>query len=98
MAKVIILDDTDNVATAIVDIAKGETVAAGAHSVTAAEDIPFGHKIALTALKHGATILKYGESIGLAEGDIAEGACVHVHNTDSQRGRGDKGAKAGGSK
>jgi altronate dehydratase small subunit len=93
LAKVIVLDESDNVATAIVDIAKGEEVEAGAHRVTAAEDIPFGHKIALTALAHGATILKYGESIGLAEGDIARGACVHVHNTDSQRGRGDRGKK-----
>ncbi|WP_274626268.1 UxaA family hydrolase [Arvimicrobium flavum] len=93
MGKVIILDSRDNVATAIVDIAKGERIEATSGVVTAAEDIPFGHKMALAAIPHGGVILKYGESIGLAEGDIGVGACVHVHNVDSQRGRGDRGGK-----
>jgi altronate dehydratase small subunit len=93
VAKVIILDAADNVATAIVDIARGEDIEATGHSVTAAEDIPFGHKVALVPLAHGDVILKYGESIGLAEGDIGVGACVHVHNVDSQRGRGDRGGE-----
>lgn len=91
MPNVIILDATDNVATAIADIPKGTPIDADGLSVTASEDIPFGHKVALKPLESGAVILKYGESIGLALGDIAEGACVHVHNVDSQRGRGDKG-------
>lgn len=91
MSKAIILDETDNVATAIVDIAKGETVQAHGLSVEAIEPIPFGHKIALKSLADGEVILKYGESIGLALGMIAKGACVHIHNVDSQRGRGDRG-------
>lgn len=93
MAKVIILDDADNVATAIVDIGAGEVIGAGPSGIKALELIPFGHKVALTAIPHEGTILKYGESIGLAKGDIPLGACVHVHNVDSQRGRGDRGAK-----
>lgn len=93
MTKVIILDETDNVATAVVDIAPGERVEAGTRDVVAVEAIPFGHKIALVSIAHREVILKYGESIGLAEGDIAQGACVHVHNVDSQRGRGDRGSK-----
>lgn len=93
MAKVIILDETDNVATAIVDIGAGETIGAGAPAVVAAETIPFGFKLALTPIAHGETVLKYGQSIGLANGDIGVGACVHVHNVDSQRGRGDRGGR-----
>jgi len=93
VAKVIILDETDNVATAIVDISAGEDIEAGQRRVVAAERIPFGHKVALVPIPHGGAILKYGEPIGLAEGDIEAGACVHVHNVDSQRGRGDRGAK-----
>ena len=93
MAKVILLDETDNVGTAIVDIAPGESVEAGGLSVVATETIPFGHKVALTPIADGAIILKYGESIGLAKGDIAAGECVHIHNVDSQRGRGDRGSK-----
>lgn len=93
MKKVIVLDDRDNVATAIADIAQGELIETGSVSATATQDIPFGHKVALRPIPHGDVILKYGESIGLAEGDIALGACVHVHNVDSQRGRGDRGNK-----
>lgn len=93
VSNAIILDATDNVATAITEIAPGETVMAHGRTVTAIEPIPFGHKIALKPFADGETILKYGESIGLALGAIAEGACVHVHNVDSQRGRGDRGGK-----
>lgn len=93
MAKVIVLDSRDNVATAIEDIGKGDEVQLANARLKAVEAIPFGHKIALSAIPHGKTIVKYGESIGLAEGDIAAGAYVHVHNVDSQRGRGDKGAR-----
>lgn len=94
MTKVIVLDESDNVATAIAEIAEGEKVEAGSRVVVASEAIPFGHKVALVRIPNGQQILKYGESIGLAKGDIAEGTCVHTHNVDSQRGRGDKGAQA----
>lgn len=93
MPKVIVLDDRDNVATAIVGIAAGESIECGTPDIVATETIPFGHKVALVPLAKGATILKYGESIGLADSDIDQGACVHVHNVDSQRGRGDRGSK-----
>ena len=93
MSRVIILDDTDNVATAIEDIAKGATVSSVHGDITTTEEIPFGHKVALMPLLKGTEILKYGETIGLSLEDIAAGACVHVHNTDSQRGRGDRGAR-----
>ncbi len=91
MKKVITLHDADNVATAVADISAGETIEFGGGSVVTKEPIPFGHKVALTAIASGAPILKYGENIGLALGDIAAGMCVHVHNVDSQRGRGDRG-------
>lgn len=94
MTKVIVLDENDNVATAIAEIAQGESVEAGSRRVVAKEAIPFGHKVALVPIANGDSILKYGESIGLANGDISEGGCVHVHNVDSQRGRGDRGARS----
>lgn len=53
-------------------------------------DIPYGHKVAIKPIKIGSPILKYGEEIGVATSDIAKGDYVHVHNLDSQRGRGDK--------
>lgn len=93
MSKVIILDDRDNVATAIDDIPQGTIVKSVLGETKTIEPIPFGHKVALVDLPDGTEILKYGEEIGLALGDIAKGACVHVHNVDSQRGRGDRGGK-----
>lgn len=52
-------------------------------------DIPYGHKIALRPIKKGETILKYGLSLGKATEDIEVGDHVHVHNIESNRGRGD---------
>jgi altronate dehydratase small subunit len=52
-------------------------------------DVPYGHKIALAALKPGDPVIKYGESIGAASRAVKKGEYVHVHNLDSLRGRGD---------
>ena len=87
--KAIVLHPEDNVATALADIDAGEVVTASEHRVTAGESIPFGHKIALRRIALGGQVTKYGESIGLAAADIDQGAMVHVHNLESQRGRGD---------
>ncbi|HOR85058.1 MAG TPA: UxaA family hydrolase [Bacillota bacterium] len=52
-------------------------------------DIPYGHKAAVASIKKGSPIIKYGETMGIATTDIEAGEHVHVHNADSQRGRGD---------
>jgi altronate hydrolase len=44
------------------------------------EPIAPGHKIALLRISKGEQVVKYGEVIGRATEDIAEGAWVHVHN------------------
>ena len=67
---------TDNVAVALHPVTKG-TVFAG---ITAAEDIPQGHKMALQAISAGDNVVKYGFSIGHATEDIAPGTWVHTHN------------------
>ncbi|HZH59638.1 MAG TPA: UxaA family hydrolase [Metabacillus sp.] len=54
------------------------------------ETILFGHKFAVIPITAGSNILKYGEVIGKAIIDIAEGEHVHVHNLEGVRGRGDK--------
>ena len=48
-------------------------------------DVPVGHKIALTDIKKGDTVIKYGEDIGKAVADIAKGEHVHVHNLKTKR-------------
>ena len=47
--------------------------------------VAFGHKVALRAIKRGEIVRKYGEPIGLATQDIAQGSHVHVHNLQSSR-------------
>jgi altronate dehydratase small subunit len=91
MSNVIVLHPEDNVATAIADLNPGDTVKSKSAQVKVAEAVPFGHKVALSAIAAGAPIVKYGEHIGLAKQDIAAGGYVHIHNIDSQRGRGDLG-------
>lgn len=66
----------DNVAVALAPIPEG-TVFSG---VTAAMDIPQGHKMALKPLTAGDQVVKYGFSIGHATQDIAPGQWVHTHN------------------
>lgn len=43
-------------------------------------DIPFGHKIALSDIRTGEKIIKYGYPIGYATKDIKTGEHVHSHN------------------
>jgi (2R)-sulfolactate sulfo-lyase subunit alpha len=47
--------------------------------------IPIGHKIALTDIKKGDTVWKYGQDIGKAVANIAKGEHVHVHNLKTKR-------------
>jgi len=87
--KAIQIDERDNVATVTSDASRGETVEAlspeGAIIVTAKalDDIPFGHKVALTDLDMGDRIVKYGEVIGTATRPIRAGEWVHTHNVES---------------
>ena len=89
----VMLSETDNVATALRELAAGDAVRVGvgerAFSIRARHAIAFGHKLAVTDIGRGAMVRKYGEVIGRATQDIAIGAHAHVHNVESPRGRGD---------
>jgi len=47
------------------------------------EAVPAGHKYALRAIRAGEAVIKYGETIGRATKDIADGEWVHTHNLRS---------------
>lgn len=83
----------DNVGTLIREAERGETleipVGGEIIEVTLNENIEFGHKVALTDIDEGETITKYGLSIGYASEVIEAGDWIHVHNVDSNYGRGD---------
>ena len=48
-------------------------------------DIPIGHKIALTDLAEGDTVIKYGEDIGRMVASAKKGEHVHTHNLKTKR-------------
>ena len=54
-------------------------------TVEVLEDVPLGHKLALTEIKNEDTIVKYGNDIGRAISDIPKGGYVHVHNVKTKR-------------
>ena len=89
MNPVIVISATDNVGTALEPLDPGQVVHHGGKTITVREAIPRGHKIALTSVRAGTAVVKYGSSIGTATADIAPGAHVHTHNVSSDRGRGD---------
>lgn len=87
MTSTIRITDRDNVAVAVHPVAAGERIAFDGDglsqegvSVTAAQDIARGHKIALKEIKAGEDIIKYGFAIGHASQDILPGSWVHTHN------------------
>ncbi len=49
------------------------------------DDVPIGHKVALSDLSEGDTAIKYGEDIGRMVGGAAKGKHVHVHNLKTKR-------------
>jgi len=85
----------DNVATVFAAIAAGSEIKVadpdGAFlTLSVINDIPYGHKAALKPINSGEPIIKYGETIGVANRMIRPGEHVHIHNLDSTRGRGDR--------
>ena len=86
--RAILLNVTDDVATAIVDLPADESVSVSLNDrsveVVLAEEIQFGHKFALRDIAQGEPILKYGLPIGNALSDIRAGEWVHVHNCRSE--------------
>ncbi len=80
MNKLIQIDEKDNVAVALADLTKGETVSIHNISFTLKTDVPKGHKVAISAIINGENIIKYGFPIGHAIEPIAQGEHVHAHN------------------
>ncbi|MFV1968225.1 MAG: UxaA family hydrolase [Pirellulaceae bacterium] len=93
--RALIINPADNVANLIGPGNEGDTVECttegkdGTTSATLVENIPANHKFAPSDIKAGDSIIKYGLIIGKASCDIRTGQHVHVHNIESNRGRGD---------
>jgi len=48
-------------------------------------DVPIGHKIALSDLAEGDTVIKYGEDIGRMVASAKKGEHVHTQNLKTKR-------------
>ena len=94
-ARVIVITDRDNVATALEPLTPGQTLDVEGGTVVVREIIASGHKVALTRIAAGDPVMKYGNPIGTATSDIEAGAHVHTHNVASARGRGDLASASG---
>ena len=70
----------DNVAVALNVIEKGAAVEVDGIALTAVNQIPAGHKIALADIPAGEKVIKYGFPIGYAKEDVKQGQHIHVHN------------------
>jgi (2R)-sulfolactate sulfo-lyase subunit alpha len=91
MIQFLVHEEADNVGVATVDIKAGENVrglymdSQKTIEVTASQEIPLGHKFALTDLKKESSVIKYGHDIGRIVVDIKTGEHVHIHNLKTRR-------------
>ena len=70
----------DSVAIALRDLKAGEDVVVDGRALRLSDDIPTGHKFAVTAIATGESVVKFGFPIGRASQAISVGEHVHAHN------------------
>ena len=84
------INDNDNVVVALNAIPQGETitveVSGESRQITAREEIPAGHKMAICEIPAGGEVIKYGYRIGNAKEEIPAGAWIHTHNVGTALG------------
>ena len=76
----------DKVAVALEPLSKGTECNFDDACIILREDIPQGHKFALTDLEAGEQVIKYGLPIGIAKEKILTGSWIHVHNMKTSLG------------
>lgn len=82
MSGFIKIHEKDNVAVAL------QTIPAGTvwNGIITAQEIPQGHKIALSDLQQGDKVMKYGFPIGHMTQPVSCGEWIHVHNMKTDLG------------
>lgn len=82
-ASLLLMSPEDNCLIARTALASGDVVAIDGQSVTLAQDIHIGHKVARRALAVGDKVLRYGALIGSITAPVAIGEHIHTHNLAS---------------
>ena len=89
---ILVHDAADTVGVAVIEgIEAGQTLTGWVMEndetiqIESHDPIPLGHKIALTDIAEGDTIIKYGHDMGKAVKPIAKGHHAHVHNVKTKR-------------
>ena len=89
---IIIHDEKDNVGVVVIEKIKANQECNcwimendKSAQIKSISEIPLGHKIAMSDLKEGDTILKYGHDIGKVVKNIKKGEHVHVHNVKTKK-------------
>jgi altronate dehydratase len=82
-ARVVALDERDNVVNALQALVAGDRFVAHGREVVVSEPVPMGHKVAIVPIAAGEPVVKFGEPIAIARVGIAVGCHVHVHNVDT---------------
>ncbi|MCC6379825.1 MAG: UxaA family hydrolase [Burkholderiales bacterium] len=92
MIHFVLHDANDSVAVVVVEGVKAGMDLAGwimdedkSTRVTARQDIPIGHKVALRDMAVGDTVVKYGIDMGKVVAPIRAGEHAHVHNIKTKR-------------
>ena len=81
----------DHVGVAVVDIEAGLSATGvfmdddSTIEVASHDAVPLGHKIAISPVPAGGTVLEYGTPIGTTNEGFETGDYVHVHNLRSAR-------------
>lgn len=92
MIHFVLHDAKDTVAVVVVEGVKAGQALTGwimdddrTIELSARQDIPIGHKLALADMKAGDTVYKYGADIGRVVAPIRAGEHAHVHNIKTKR-------------
>lgn len=92
MIHFVVHEDGDSVGTVVVEGIQAGQVMTGwvmeqdfTVEVTALNEIPIGHKVALADLAENDTVMKYGVDIGRVVAPMSKGAHLHVHNVKTKR-------------
>jgi (2R)-sulfolactate sulfo-lyase subunit alpha len=90
--QLLVHDHKDNVGVVVVegltagtDMLCVVTADDSSFQLTARDDVPIGHKVALKDLSAGDTAVKYGVDIGKIVADVKKGCHVHIHNLKTKR-------------